>query len=198
MEFNMLRFPGMLAAILLLTTAIGTLSADEPAKTNAITTVKLKELTLQLPKSWAESDLKSSMRLATYEIPAAEGDKEKGELAISTFPGGGGGVDQNLARWVDQFEAKGRTTAIKKGKAGENEYYIADLAGTYKKSVGPPILRKTEPAPGYRMLAVILVMKNEEVYFLKLTGPDKTIKAQAEAFRKTFGGSSGGEEPYEL
>ena len=194
----MLHLPGMLAAALLLTSTIGVLSADEPAKAGDVTTVKLKDLTLQLPKSWSESDLKSSMRLATYEIPAAEGDKEKGELAISTFPGGGGGVDQNLARWVDQFDAKGRTSVIKKGKAGENEYYIADLSGTYKKSVGPPILRKTEPAPGYRMLAVILVMKNEEVYFLKLTGPDKTIKAQAETFRKTFGGAGAGEEAYEL
>lgn len=194
----MLHLPGMLAAALLLTSTIGVLSADEPAKGGDVTTVKLKDLTLQLPKSWSESDLKSSMRLATYEIPAAEGDKEKGELAISTFPGGGGGVDQNLARWVDQFDARGRTSVIKKGKAGENEYYIADLSGTYKKSVGPPILRKTEPAPGYRMLAVILVMKNEEVYFLKLTGPDKTVKAQAEALRKTFGGASAGEEAYEL
>ena len=194
----MLHLPGMLAAALLLTSTIGVLSADEPAKGGDVTTVKLKDLTLQLPKSWSESDLKSSMRLATYEIPAAEGDKEKGELAISTFPGGGGGVDQNLARWVDQFDAKGRTSVIKKGKAGENEYYIADLSGTYKKSVGPPILRKTEPAPGYRMLAVILVMKNEEVYFLKLTGPDKTVKAQAETLRKTFGGASAGEEAYEL
>ena len=194
----MLHLPGMLAAALLLTSTIGVLSADEPAKGGDVTTVKLKDLTLQLPKSWSESDLKSSMRLATYDIPAAEGDKEKGELAISTFPGGGGGVDQNLARWVDQFDARGRTSVIKKGKAGENEYYIADLSGTYKKSVGPPILRKTEPAPGYRMLAVILVMKNEEVYFLKLTGPDKTIKAQAETFRKTFGGASAGEEAYEL
>ncbi|MEY3174094.1 MAG: hypothetical protein RLZZ436_2008 [Planctomycetota bacterium] len=194
----MLHFPGMLAAALLFTTAISALPADEPAKGGDVTTVKLKDLTLQLPKSWSESDLKSSMRLATYEIPAAEGDKEKGELAISTFAGGGGGVDANLARWVDQFEAAGRKSVIKKGKAGENQYYIADLSGTYKKSVGPPILRKTEPAPGFRMLAVVLVMKNEEVYFLKLTGPEATIKAQAEAFRKTFGGSSSGEEDYEL
>lgn len=194
----MLRLPGLLATVLLFSSATSTLSADEPAKAGDVTTVKLKDLSLKLPKSWSESDLKSTMRLATYDIPAADGDKEKGELAISTFAGGGGGVDANLARWVDQFDAAGRKTVLKKGKAGENEYYIADLSGTYKKSVGPPILRKTEPAPGYKMLGVILVMKNEEVYFLKLTGPEKTIKAQAETFRKTFGGDSSAEEAYEL
>jgi gluconolactonase len=48
------------------------------------------------------------------------------------------------------------------------------------------------------MLGVIVVLKNEEVYFLKLTGPDATVKAQADALRKTFGGNSASEENYEL
>jgi gluconolactonase len=87
---------------------------------------------------------------------------------------------------------------VKKGKAGANEYYIADISGTYQKSVGPPILRKTEPAPNYRMLGVIVVLPSEEVYFLKLTGPDATVKAQAETLRKSFGGKSEGEEDFEL
>ncbi|MEY3458524.1 MAG: hypothetical protein RL215_1681 [Planctomycetota bacterium] len=194
----MLNLLKSVAAAVLFVAGTGVLSADEPAASGDVTTVKLKELTLQLPKSWAESDVKNSMRLATYEIPAAAGDKEKGELTVSTFPGGGGGVDANLARWIDQFEGKGRMTVVKKGQAGENQYYIAEISGTYKKPVGPPILRKSEPAQGFRMLAVIVVLKNEEVYFVKLTGPDATVKAQAEALRKTFGGKSESEEAYEL
>ena len=194
----MLNLLKTLTFAVLLSAGLNLVVADEPAKDGDTKAVKLKDLTLQLPKSWAESDLKNSMRLATYDIPAAAGDKEKGELAVSTFPGGGGGIDANLARWVEQFDGKGRMTAIRRGKAGDNQYYIADISGTYNKSVGPPILRKTQPAPGYRMLGVIVVLKNEEVYFLKLTGPDATIKAQADALRKTFGGSSASEENYEL
>lgn len=192
-----------LALALLLNSVCPLQAADEAAKkTDAkaeeTTTVKLRDLSLALPKSWSASDQQSQMRLATYFIPAAAGDKEKGELAISTFAGGGGGIAPNLQRWISQFDAAGRKAAVKKGKAGANEYYIADITGTYQKSVGPPILRKTEPAPGYRMLGVIVVLPSEEVYFLKLTGPDATVKAQAEAFRKSFGGKSEGEEDYEL
>lgn len=192
-----------LALALLLNSVCPLQAADEAAKkTDAkaeeTTTVKLRDLSLALPKSWSASDQQSQMRLATYFIPAAAGDKEKGELAISTFAGGGGGIAPNLQRWISQFDAAGRKAAVKKGKAGANEYYVADITGTYQKSVGPPILRKTEPAPGYRMLGVIVVLPSEEVYFLKLTGPDATVKAQAEAFRKSFGGKSEGEEDYEL
>lgn len=174
------------------------LLADEPAKAGETVAVKLKDLTLTMPKSWAASDVKNSMRLATYDIPAAAGDKEKGELAVSTFAGGGGGIEPNLARWIGQFSAEGRKTVVKKGKAGENEYYIADITGTFQKPVGPPILRKTEAAAGYRMLGMIVVLKDEEVYFLKLTGPDATVKAQAEALRAAVGGKSAGETDYEL
>lgn len=176
----------------------GTATADEPAKSAEKVSVKLKDLTLALPKTWSASDVKNSMRLATYDIPAAAGDKEKGELAISTFPGGGGGIEPNLTRWIGQFSPEGRKSVVKKGTAGENEYFIVDITGTFQKSVGPPILRKTEPAPGYRMLGMILVLKNEEVYFLKLTGPDATVKAQAEAMREAVGGKSAGETDYEL
>jgi len=192
-----------LVLALLLNSVCPLQAADEAAKkTDAkaeeTTTVKLRDLSLALPKSWSASDQQSQMRLATYFIPAAAGDKEKGELAISTFAGGGGGIAPNLQRWISQFDAAGRKAAVKKGKAGANEYYVADITGTYQKSVGPPILRKTEPAPGYRMLGVIVVLPSEEVYFLKLTGPDATVKAQAEALRKSFGGKSEGEEDYEL
>jgi len=193
-----------LALALFLGSACTLQAADETSKKPAeakaedTTTVKLRDLSLTLPKTWSASDQQSQMRLATYFIPAAAGDKDKGELAISTFAGGGGGIAPNLQRWISQFDAAGRKAVVKKGKAGANEYYIADISGTYQKSVGPPILRKTEPAPNYRMLGVIVVLPSEEVYFLKLTGPDATVKAQAETLRKSFGGKSEGEEDFEL
>ena len=160
--------------------------------------VKLKDLTLNLPKSWSQSDVVNSMRLATYDIPAVEGDEGKGELAVSTFGGDGGGVGPNIERWVGQFEADGREVTIKQGKVGETVYHVADISGTYLKPVGPPILRKSEPTKGQRMLGVIVQLKGKGVYFLKLTGPDKTVKAQAEALRASFGAKSEGEEDYEL
>lgn len=178
--------------------SFSSLRADEAAKKAETVEVKLRDLVLNLPKDWAASDTVNSMRLATYEIPNVEGDKEKGELAISTFGGDGGGVSANLERWVGQFDAEGREVTIKKGMVGENAYHVADISGTYQKSVGPPILRKTTPAKGYRMLGMIVQVKGKGVYFLKLTGPDATVKAQAEALRTAIGAKSEGEEDYEL
>jgi gluconolactonase len=177
---------------------VSALHADEAAKKAETVEVKLKDLVLNLPKYWAASDTVSSMRLATYDIPNVEGDKDKGELAISTFGGDGGGVSANLERWVGQFDAEGREVAIKKGMVGENAYHVADISGTYQKSVGPPILRKTTAAKGYRMLGMIVQVKGKGVYFLKLTGPDATVKHQAEALRTAIGAKSEGEEDYEL
>ena len=181
--------------------ASSVLQADDEKKKGApeeTVEVKLKDLVLNLPKSWAESDTVNSMRLATYEIPAADGDKDKGELAISTFGGDGGGVAANVDRWVGQFSADGREASIKKGMAGKNAYHVADIAGTYQKPVGPPRDRKTVPTEGYRMLGIIVNIEGKGVYFLKLTGPDATVKAQAEILRASFGAKSEGEEDYEI
>ncbi len=53
-----------------------------------------------------------------------------------------------------------------KGMAGENEYVLVDISGTYNKPDGPPILRKTKAVPAYRMMGVILVLKGKGVYYL--------------------------------
>ena len=162
------------------------------------TPVKVRDITLQVPETWETAPNTSSMRLATFAIPAAEGDAEKGELTIFSFGQGGGDVGSNLSRWVGQFSGDGRAAKTVKGKAGDSDYYLADISGTYNKPVGPPVLRKTKPAEDYRMLGVILIVKDKGVYFLKMTGPDKTIKAQATAFRKSFGGDEKAEKEYEI
>ncbi|MCP4787616.1 MAG: hypothetical protein GY903_12895 [Fuerstiella sp.] len=188
---------------LLLLLTVGTFPAssadDAPQEKEGRTTeVKLKDLTLKIPSTWELKPSSSRMRLATYAIPAAKGDSESGELTIFNFAGGGGDVGANISRWVEQFGGEGRTSKVTKGKTGDNDYYFANIAGTYEKPVGPPFQRKTESSPGYRMAGVILVLQGKGVYYLKLAGPDATIKAQAEAFRRSFGGKSEGETDYEI
>jgi gluconolactonase len=190
-----------ISVCLLLLLVTGTVAPAEDVKNGQeqkTTEVKLKDLTLKMPATWKLKPSTSRMRLATYTIPAAKGDSAPGELTIFNFAGGGGDVGANISRWVDQFSGEGRSSKVTKGKAGDNDYYFANITGTYRKPVGPPILRKTESAPGYRMAGVILVLQGKGVYYLKLAGPDATIKSQAEAFRKSFGGSSDAEEAYEI
>lgn len=168
-----------------------------PAEAAKPITMKLKTLTLNVPATWQESDIQSQMRLTTLDIPAADGDGEKGELAVFNFSGGGGGLKQNIERWIGQFSGEGRKSIVVKGKAGEEEYHLLELSGTYNKSVGPPVMRKTAAAKGYRMLGAIVPV-GSEVYYLKLTGPDATVKAAAKNFRKCFGGKMKSEEKVEL
>lgn len=163
------------------------------------TEVQLKEMTLKVPNTWKTAK-GSSMRLATYAIPKAEGDDDNAELSIFSFGGGGGGVAANVTRWVGQFDGAGRTSKITKGMAGTNEYYFVDVSGTFKKPKpgSPPFRQETITAKGYRMLGVILVLKDKGVYYLKLAGPQKTIKAAESDFRNSFGGDSKTEKAYEL
>lgn len=178
-----------------------TINADDqkaaPAEAAKPIVMKLKTLTLTVPATWKESDVQSRMRLTTLDIPAASTDGGKGELAIFNFAGGGGGLKQNIERWIGQFGAEGRESKVVKGKAGDEEYHLLELSGTYNKSVGPPIMRKTEAVKGYRMLGAIVPI-GPDVYYLKMTGPDATIKAAAKDFRKSFGGSSKSEEQIKL
>ena len=192
-------------------TAAETLSSDSNAeektpdasnknqkKTEKTVDVKIGELDLKLPTSWKQSDATLPMRLATFDVPASNGDKENGEFVISSFPGGGGGVDANISRWIGQFSTEGREAVVREGKAGENDYFIVNISGTYMKPVGPPILRKTKETPGQRMVGVILNLDGKGVYFLKLTGPDATISAQVDAVRASFGGQPDDEKAYEF
>ncbi|MEQ9408368.1 MAG: hypothetical protein RIK87_11605 [Fuerstiella sp.] len=194
-----MKFQVAIAAAIAATLLVpGRGGAEEPKKDSKTTAVTIKDLVLHVPEDWKLAKNTSSMRLATYTVPAAKGDPEDGELAISSFGGDGGGIAPNLSRWVGQFSGDGRTAKIVKGSAGENDYYVADIAGTYNKPDGPPFLRKTKPTPGYRMIGMILILKGKGVYFLKLTGPDKTVAAQRKAIRTAIGGDIEAEQDYEL
>ena len=170
----------------------------EEKKAEETVDVKIGELDLKLPKSWKQSDATRPMRLATFEVPAAEGEKEKSEFVISSFAGGGGGVDANISRWVGQFAPEGREAVVVEGKAGENDYFIASISGTFMKSAGPASGGKATPTPGQRVINVFLNLEGKAVYFLKLTGPDATVAAQLDAVRASFGGKHGDEKEYEF
>ncbi len=170
-------------------------------------TPQVEPLNLKIPVTWKEVRSTSRMRAATLEIPVAKGDKEKGELAVFVF--GAQGISDNIDRWVGQFKSTGRKAKVTVGQfADPNQkspskakqqpavpYFFVEVSGTYKKSVGPPIMRKTEDKTGYRMLAVLIPVKGS-AYVLKLTGPDKTVAAQAASFRKSFGGDAKKEKPW--
>ncbi len=166
-------------------------------KTEKTREVKAKDLTLRIPESWKQQRPTSSMRLAQFEIPAVKGDKEPGELVFFYFPGGAGGVKANLERWIHQFEAKDRKVKLTQGKSTQGNYYLAEVTGAYNKSIGPPRLRQSKRFPGSKLIAVVLKTENAS-YYIKLTGPEKTITSVATQFRASFGAKAKDEEKFEL
>ena len=160
--------------------------------------VKAGDITLTVPATWKSSKPTNRLRLAQFTIPAVGGDTDPGELVIYFFGGSGGGIDANLQRWIDSFQPKGRIVRTLEGTSKQGKYVLVDVKGTYNKPVGPPVQRQTKPAPGSRMLAVVLNVEGKGNYFLKLTGEEKTITAINKVLRTSFGASIDKEKDYKL
>jgi hypothetical protein len=133
------------------------------------------------PSGW-KAQAPRPMRAATYAVPAAAGDKEDGECAVFYFGAGqGGGVEDNLKRWISQFETSAKPLTAQKKISGLPVTTI-DLSGTYLASAGPMAPTKTSK-PGYRLLGAIVEGPQGAVFF-KFTGPAKTVAAAQPAFEK--------------
>jgi hypothetical protein len=148
---------------------------------------EVRDIKLKVPETWKKKDV-TGFRAAQFDIPAAEGDKEGGELIVFHFgPNGGGGVQANIDRWTKQFDAEQRKLKILDGESSQGKYTLVELSGTWNKSIGPPIAMKTVKMPGARFLGVILHSEKGGDFFVRFTGPDKTVTANAKAFRASFG-----------
>jgi gluconolactonase len=170
--------------------------ADEPAKTKTVTAGPLK---LTVPETWKQKQASSRFRLAQFSIPKVEGDPEDAEFVVYFFgAGGGGGPEDNLRRWINQFLPTERKVKLTSGKSPQGEYILADVTGTWNKPVGPMIAQKTKEMPGARVLSVILTGKDQNSYFLRLTGPDKTVSANVDALRAAIGADAKAEKEYTL
>jgi hypothetical protein len=136
-------------------------------------------LAWKVPSSWTTGDARS-MRLATYMVPATGGDSEGAECAVFYFgPSQGGGVQENLDRWVGQFE---HPTSPTRGQATVNGFpvYKVTVKGDYLAPSGP-MMQSSGSKKGYALLGAIVEGPQGRVFF-KLTGPEKTVHAANDAF----------------
>jgi hypothetical protein len=126
------------------------------------------------------------MRAAEYLVPHAANDTDDAECIVITFgPGQGGGVDDNIDRWVGQFASPSagptRTTRTVEGMSVTR----VEVAGTYT-----PMRMPGAPAPtakGASRLLGAIVQAPSGLWFFKLTGPDATVKAAAADFDAMVG-----------
>lgn len=157
--------------------------------------VKFEAIALKVPKTWKQQPPANRLRLGQFEVPGPTADDGAAELSVFNF--GASDVGANLRRWIESFAADGRKAKATSGKCSWGQYYLVDVRGTYNQPVGPPIQGQTRAAPGSRMLAVMLVVKDKGAYFLKLVGPEATVTPAADAWRASFGGEEASESVYD-
>src|SRR5262245_38026186 len=137
------------------------------------------------PPGWVKKPPASRMRLAEFTLPKAEADPEDAELAIFHFGGGGGDGQANLERWIGQItqpdgRASKEVAKTSQQKAGALALTIVDVAGTYVAETRPGSGERLNK-PGFRLRAAVVEGRGGP-YFVKLTGPAKTVARWDQGF----------------
>jgi hypothetical protein len=142
-------------------------------------------LTFTTPEGWRQSAPASSMRVAEFTLPRAAGDAEDAILIVYYFGGQGGGVDANMQRWIGQMQqANGQPSSASARKESRKVNGLAvtlvDVSGTYVAEMSPGAANRNNK-PHFRLRAGV-VETPKGPYFIKLTGPEKTVEKWDRAF----------------
>lgn len=181
---NLAALLAVAATIALL--AQSTWSQQEPTKQPAATPTG--ELRFKAPREWSVEKPSSSMRVAQYKLPKAEGDAEDASLVLYFFGSNqGGSVQANLERWISQIQQPDGSPSASKAKTETitiNQLKVStiDLAGTYVAETAPGSgVRHNNP--NYRLRAAV-IETSRGAYYVKLVGPTKTVDRWDKAFNE--------------
>jgi hypothetical protein len=139
------------------------------------------------PRGWTTRQAASSMRVAEFVLPRAQGDAEDAELIVYFFGGQGGAVQANIDRWIGQMsQPDGRpSSAVAKTSTTQSrsglKVTLVDVSGTYVAETMPGGGARHNK-PNFRLRAAI-VDTPRGPYFVKLTGPAPTVARWDDAFR---------------
>ncbi|WP_164103834.1 hypothetical protein [Candidatus Laterigemmans baculatus] len=172
----------LLAGLLLAAVPVGSARAEE-ADAKAPQTIRIFDaLTLTVPEGWKPQPPKS--RIVEHEFAAPQGEGEDVPTSRITMMAAGGDVEANISRWKGQFEGDSEAKVEKFQAAGASVHYV-QLSGSFKDTMGggPFSGGRTVVRENYGMLGAIIVLPNGRQYFIKLTGPQKAVDAEREAFK---------------
>jgi len=148
----------------------------------------LMALTFTAPPAWHTRPPSSNMRFAEFVIPRVQSDTEDAELVIFYFGAGGGGdVEANVERWIGQVQQPDGSPSKSKAKRAERtinglKVTTIDVSGTYTAEMRPGATEHYNK-PGYRLCAAFVDTSNG-AYYIKLTGPAKTVGAAQPDYEK--------------
>lgn len=129
-------------------------------------------VTFTKPEKWKKVRPASSMRAAQLEVH--EGSAKANVVFFYFGPGGAGGVDANVDRWLKQFQETREkiNPKVETRKVNKTKVTFVEAEGTFMD--GPPFGAKT-PKSGYGLLGII-IEGPKGMIFIKATGPGKIIK----------------------
>lgn len=144
------------------------------------------ELRYKIPEGWTTEKPTSDMRVAQYKLPKAGGDDEDALLVLYYFgEGQGGSAEANIDRWINQVKQPDGQSSKERAKTDTLtvnglQVTTVDVSGNYAGGMSP------ESAPAnnksiYRLRAAVIDTPRGS-YFVKLTGPEKTINHWDQAY----------------
>ena len=139
------------------------------------------------PAAWPSRPAASTMRVAEFVVPKAAGDQEDAELVVYFFGISVGSVNSNVDRWIGQMQQPDGSQS--KDKARREAQTInglkvttVDLSGTYVAEVRPGATEHYNK-PNFRLRAAVIETP-KGAYYIKMTGPAKTMAAADADFNK--------------
>ena len=131
--------------------------------------------------AWRGQEPSSSMRVAQY---ALEGPGGEASLVVFHFGSAGGTVEANFERWLGQFAGPDGSPAeadvSRSGSVGDLPLHELRVTGRYVAEVTPGSEERHDEAD-WRLLAAI-VETPVGAYYLKLVGPEATVRGHTEAW----------------
>lgn len=170
------KMAGMLTLMPVLLMAAGGLQAPPAAG-----------LSFTAPSAWQARPASSTMRVAEFVVPKAPGDAEDAELIVYFFGGTGGSVEANIDRWVAQMQQPDGSASKDKARRDTQtvnglKVTMVDVTGTYIAEVRPGATERYNK-PDFRLRAAVIETARGP-YYIKMTGPAKTMTAADADFKK--------------
>jgi len=137
------------------------------------------ELRYKIPEGWKVESPTSDMRAAQYKLPKAAGDIEDALLVLYYFGQGQGGPAQaNIDRWINQIQQPDGQSSKERAKTGALtvnglQVTTVDVSGNYSGGMSPDSAPANKESI-YRLRAAVIDTPRGS-YFVKLTGPEKTV-----------------------
>ena len=148
----------------------------------------LAQLNFTAPSTWQTRPAASTMRVAEFVVPKAPGDSEDAELIVYFFgAAAGGSADANIDRWIGQMQQPDGSASKDKARRDAQtinglKVSMVDLTGTYVAEVRPGATERYNK-PNFRLRAAV-VETPRGPYYIKMTGPAKTMDAADADFKK--------------